>query len=341
VPALLFRTLNFNAFVVPDPVNGITLDSLFKFSLHLPGGLEELKWAVAAGAVLGAFLFAVCARRVALVALPLLLAAYLIAASKPAFDDTAGASVSTRHAAGPDPSWVEKAVGRSKRVLYLNTPPGASVTLLETEFWNRNVSDIYNLGPGEICNLAETSSTINVDTGRVDPPPPRGIDYAIADSRSRFPGDLVASGGPNEYPLALYRIRRPLRVGSTTDGLASDGWMGADAAFSVFGSPGNRPVRVTVTLGRAGWGGTDVPGHVRIVAGKPAAASGKLVKVYDVRRWVVHSLAQRTFEFDVRPPVRIEVHIHPTFSPSQFGLADTRQLGAQVSFAYIPEKGRR
>src|SRR2546423_3630583 len=33
VPALLIRTLNFNAFVVPDPVNGITLDSLFKFSL--------------------------------------------------------------------------------------------------------------------------------------------------------------------------------------------------------------------------------------------------------------------------------------------------------------------
>ena len=38
LPALLVRTLNFNAFVVPDPVNGITLDSLFKFSLHLPGG---------------------------------------------------------------------------------------------------------------------------------------------------------------------------------------------------------------------------------------------------------------------------------------------------------------
>ena len=73
-------------------------------------------------------------------------------------------------------------------------------------------------------------------------------------------------------------------------------------------------------------------GHVRIVVGKPAAASGKLVKVYDVRRWVVHSLTQRTFAFEVRPPVRVELHVHPTFSPSQFGLPDTRQLGAQVSF---------
>lgn len=341
VPALLVRTLNFNAFVVPDPVNGITLDSLFKFSLHLPGGLEELKWVVAAGALLGAFLFAVSARPVARVALPLLLAAYLVAASKPAFDDTAGASVSTRHAAGPDPSWVEKAIGRNKRVLYLNTPPGASVTLLETEFWNRNVSAIYNLGPGEICALPETTAAINVETGQVDPPAAPGADYAIADSRSLFPGHLVAFGGPNEYPLALYRIKRPLRVGSTTEGVASDGWMGEHAAFSVFGSRGNRAVRITVGLGRAGWGGPDVPGHVRVVVGKPAAASGKLVKVYAVRRWVVHSLTQRTLSFEVRPPARVEVQVHPTFSPSQFGLTDTRQLGAQVSFSYGPRKSRR
>jgi hypothetical protein len=337
VPALLVRTLNFNAFVVPDPVNGITLDSLFEFSRHFPGGLEELKWAVAAGALFGAFLFAVSARPVARITLPLLLGAYLVAASKPAFDDTAGASLSTRHSAGPDPSWVEKAIGRSKHVLYLNTPPGASVTLLETEFWNRNVSAVYNLGPGEICGLRETSSAIDVDTGRIEPPAGKGDDYAIVDKGTVFPGDLVALGGPNEYPLALYRIKRPLRVGSTTEGVSSDGWMGSTAAFSVFGSRGNRPVKMTVTLGRAGWGGTDVPGHVRILVGKPSAASSKLVKVYDERRWVVHSLEQRTFAFDVRPPVRAEVHIQPTFSPSQFGLPDTRQLGAQVSFGFARE----
>jgi hypothetical protein len=172
----------------------------------------------------------------------------------------------------------------------------------------------------------------------VNPPAAQGTDYAVADTRSQFPGRLVASGGPNEYRLALYRIARPLRVGSTTEGISSDGWMGNEAAFSVFGSRANRPVRITVTLGRTGWGGPDVPGHVRIVVGKPAATNGKLVKIYDVRRWVVHSLAQRTFTFDVRPPARVEVHVQPTFSPSQFGLADTRQLGAQVSFAYKPRR---
>jgi hypothetical protein len=340
VPVLLVRTLNFNAFVVPDPVNGITLDSLFKFSRHLPGALEELKWVVAAGALLGAFLFAICARPVARVALPLLLAAYLVAASKPVFDDAASASASTRQSAGPNPSWVEQEIGRNKDVLYLNAPPGASVTLLETEFWNRNVSAIYNLGPGEICALPETSASIAVDTGRINPPAARGADYAVVDRRVPFTGQRVALGGPSDYPLALYRIKRPLRVGSTTEGVSSDGWMGENAAFSVFGSPSNRPVKVTLVLGRAGWGGPDVPGNVRIVVGRPAAAGGKLGKVYEVRHWVVHRLAQRTFTFAARPPVRVEVHVQPTFSPSQFGQPDTRQLGAQVSFAYTPLKTR-
>jgi hypothetical protein len=341
MPVLLVRTLNFNAFVVPDPVNGITLDSLFKFSRHLPGALEELKWVVAAGALLGAFLFAVCARPVARIALPLLLAAYLVAASKPVFDDAASASASTRQSAGPNPSWVEQEIGRSKDVLYLNAPPGASVTLLETEFWNRNIFAIYNLGPGEICALPETSASIDVNTGRVNPPAARGADYAVVDRRIPFTGQRVALGGPGDYPLVLYRIKRPLRVGSTTEGVSSDGWMGESAAFSVFGSPANRPVKVTLVLGRAGWGGPDVPGNVRIVVGRPAAAGGKLAKVYEVRHWVVHRLAQRTFTFAARPPVRVEVHIQPTFSPSQFGQPDTRQLGAQASFRFAPFKTPR
>jgi hypothetical protein len=68
--------------------------------------------------------------------------------------------------------------------------------------------------------------------------------------------------------------------------------------------------------------------------GKPSSENAKLVKVYDVRRWVVHRLAERTFTFDAPPPVRVEIHVRPTFSPSQFGQPDTRQLGAQVSFGW-------
>jgi hypothetical protein len=330
-PALLIRFFNFNAFVVPGSVNGISLDALFRFSTHLPGGIEELKWAVAAGALLGAFLFAISARPVARVALPVLLAAYLVAASKPVFDNTAATSVIARRAAGADPSWVENAIGKKPSAVYLNTPPGSSTTLLETEFWNRNVSGVYNLGPGEICGLPEATTSIDVATGKVNPPVAKGTEYAI-DARGASPGGLVATGGPSEYPLGLYRIKRPLRVGSTSEGVYGDGWMGENATFSIFGPSGKRPVRLTLTLGRAGWGGPDIPGHVRILVGRPSSENGKVVRVYDVRRWVIHRLAERTFTFDARPPVRVEVHVQPTFSPSEFGLPDTRQLGAQVTF---------
>jgi len=342
-PVLLVRTLNFPAVVIADAINGITMDSLYKFSLSLPGGLEELKWAVAAGALIGAFLFAVCVRPVAHVALPLLLGAYLVAASKPVFDDTAAGSTITRAAAGPDASWIEQAIGRGKHVLYLNTPPGASasMTLLETEFWNRNVSAVYNLGPGEICNLPETSPAIDVDTGQIKAPGAKANVYAVASKRFLFPGDQIAVGGPSEYPLGLYRIKPPLRVGWTADGVTPDGWIGATGSYSVFGSAeSERPIKVLVAVGRTGWSGPDVPGKVRIVVGKPAG-SGKFAKVYGMRRWVVHSLAQRTFAFDVRPPVRVDVHVQPTFSPSQFGGPDTRQLGAQVSFSYAALKSHR
>jgi hypothetical protein len=333
LPALLVRFLNFHAFVVRDVVNGIGLAALYSFSTHLPGALEELKWAVAAAALLAAFLFAICARPVARVALPLLLAVYFVAASKPLVDNITAVSVSTRRSSGPDPSWVEKAVGRDRSVVYLNTPPGNSTTLLETEFWNPNVSAVYNFGPGEICALPETTAAIDVDTGKVVPPAAKGTDYAI-DVPDSSSGAVVAAGGPDDYPLALYRIKRPLRVASTSVGVYGDGWMGDSAAFSVFGQSESRPVRLTLSVGRAGWGGPDVPGHVLILVGRPSSEGGKLVRVYDVRRWVLHRLDQRTFTFEVRPPLRVEVHVRPTFSPSQFGLPDTRQLGAQVAFSW-------
>jgi hypothetical protein len=265
--------------------------------------------------------------------LPLLLAAYLLAAAKPVFDDAAAGSVLTRQAAGADPSWVERAIGRNQSAIYLNTPPGSATTLLETEFWNRNVTRVYNLGPGELCPLPETTTAIDVSTGDISPSPAKNTDYAV-DSRGASRGTLVAVGGPNQYPLALYRIRRPLRVASTSSGVYSDGWMGDAAAFSIFGSGGNRRVHMTLTVGRAGWGGADVPGHVLILVGKPSSEEGQLVRIYDVRRWVLHRLQQRTFTFEARRPVRVEVHVRPTFSPSQFGLADRRQLGAQVAFRY-------
>jgi hypothetical protein len=339
-PVLLLRVLNLDRVIVPDPVNGVTVDSLFKFSLHLPGRIAELRWAIFAAAALGAFLFALCARSVARIALPLLLAAFLAAASKPPLDDVQAGSRGTRSTAGSDPSWVVQAAGRGSRALYMNTPtkgPSPYNVLLQTEFWNPNVVGVYSVGANEICPLPETATTTNVSTGRIEPPVPDGVDYGIVDRNLPFSGRRVAVGGPSDQPLALYRVARSLRIGALTSGIYGDGWSGEEASYSRF-APKGSPGRLTVTVSRNAWGGPDVPGHVVIRVGRPPASGPGLPRTFAVRRWTVHRLQERTFVFETPPPpVRAVVSVDPTFSPAQFpGSSDTRQLGAMLFFSYEP-----
>jgi hypothetical protein len=91
---------------------------------------------------------------------------------------------------------------------------------------------------------------------------------------------------------------------------------------------GKNPFSV-VTVSRASWGGPDVPGHVAITV-SPSAAR------LSVRHLVIHSRQTRRVSVATpAQPFMVRVHVSPTFSPSQFGQADTRQLGARASFDYL------
>lgn len=337
LPCALVFAVNLDGYVVPDAVNGVTLASLSIFARHLPGAIGELRLFTLIGAAFSAFLFALCTRAVARVALPSLLATYLVAASLPAQNNILAVSRATRAAAGVDASWVSQAVGRGSPAVYVLTPSTALIptsVLLQTEFWNPNVVNVYSVGATEICGIYETPTTIQVATGRIVPPLPDHVDYAIADSRFQFAGRRVAAGGPADGPLALYRVGRSLRVGEIAVGIYGDGWMGQEASYTRYGAPRGVPGRLTVTVGRQGWAGPDVPGHVVIRVGRPAAGGPGLADVLATRNWTVHRLRQRSFTFKTPgPAIRAVVHVEPTFSPSQLGQADTRQLGAQVSFS--------
>jgi hypothetical protein len=56
-----------------------------------------------------------------------------------------------------------------------------------------------------------------------------------------------------------------------------------------------------------------------------------------VRHWTVHAHALKTFVIPApAPPVRIEIHIEPTFVPNELdpSIGDRRRLGAIVGMGF-------
>jgi hypothetical protein len=217
---------------------------------------------------------------------------------------------SRRLAAGlPHPrDWIDAKVGSATHVTILRAPSaGDSEATAELGIWNRSVR------------------------GELD------VDPASADART---GELATDTAPR-YVLALglepagrslggglYETALPLRVASSLAGVYADGWSGADVTYRRFSGSGPASVRVTVS--RKSWGGTDVPGHVSIVA---SPIGGAATARRDV---VIH--AGRELQVEVpapAPPFELDIHVDPTFSPAKLGGGgDTRGLGAQFAFAY-------
>jgi len=293
---------------------------------------------VAAG-IGAAAAFAFVPRRVAPVVLPTLLALYLLAASIAVFRTVREFADGSR--AGLDPArldWVDSSLpkGASTGVIYGSTADlfGEAQRMWQTEFWNRDVKDVYNLG-WEPTSFAKTPIAIRPLSGTLAPQSgkPYPYRYALAASGLDLQGKVVAT----EPPWTLYAVRSPLRLNRVVEGVYPDGWMSTYAALTQHtGRAGQLKVRVS----RESWGGTDVPGTVTIDVGRPVLTSGGQLRIRHILThltWVIHRRQARTFVVRVpKPPYRVDVNVRPTFSPSDYGLGDTRQLGAQLSFGPAP-----
>jgi hypothetical protein len=103
------------------------------------------------------------------------------------------------------------------------------------------------------------------------------------------------------------------------------------------------------------WTGEDKPGKVRVRLGSLVPASletienpcrgevcvdrtPRLGKVFGEREWVVHSGQERVFHFRATTPFKVELTVDPTFSPTEFGGTDLRQLGARTAFVFKPDR---
>jgi hypothetical protein len=299
------------------------------------GGIPEARKFMLAGGIAAALAFALWPRKGRPDLLfPAAVAVFLVLSSYSVEGALRDYSRSLRDSAGTlgSPSWIDGRLGSGGDAAFLlgttsETWP-ETLALWQTQFWNRSLGSVYNLSTPEPAGGPETAVRVDPVTGLILSTvsgKPLTAHNIVSSPSFGVDGRLIAA----RPPFALYRTQGPLRAAEETTGIYGDGWMSADAAYTRFAV--RAPGQIAVTLSRTAWGGKDVPGHVRI---ELAPLGGKPL---EVRTWVIHTGSARVFTLPTpRRHFQVTVHIEPTFSPSQFGLPDTRQLGAQAAFRFRP-----
>ena len=300
--------------------------------------IATVRWLMIAGAVVAGLAFALLPRRFARVVLPSALAVYLALTTVQVFRSVREFSENTRAFLEPAQlDWIDSTLPNdsSTGVIFGSTadPFGEAQRMWQAEFWNRDVKDVYDLTPAPAAFPA-TPIAIDPLSGRLVPQSkkPYPYRYALAASGLALSGRVVAS----KPPWALYEVRKPLTISRVVEGVYPDGWMVSSASLTEHsGSAG----RLSIGLSREAWRGPLPPAHVTLAVGKPVLGSdGKLTLPRPgARRNFVLDRKARTVTVPVpKPPYRVEIHLDPTFSPADSGQADTRELGAQVSFGRAP-----
>jgi hypothetical protein len=236
----------------------------------------------------------------------------------------------------PEPvDWLDRATG-GEPAFFLGQGVANPNGVHLLEFWNRSLKEVWALdnrapgpGPTQSPDLADPD-------GRLFPDP--GYSWVVASSEIELVGrEVVHVGGWRLWNLAL-----PLRLRQSVTGVDSDGWMGAESAFSQFWSPENRPGRLLVNVTRkGGWGGKDVKGDVKVELGPLVIGPDKqpaIGKVTARDGCEIHSNTGCAFTFRTpKPPFRVRVTIDPTFVPAELDsrLSDQRHLGAKVSYRFV------
>lgn len=235
----------------------------------------------------------------------------------------------------PQLDWLDRLTGDGSAV-YLGQNVQDPNGVYQLEFWNRSLKHVWSLDgtappPGPIL----TPDLVKTDGTLTDP----HVDYVVAGNGVDVAAPVVPSADAAFVGLTLYRLNGPLRLRSSTTGIFTDGWAGADSAYTRYAGKG--PGVVSVVLDRTAWCGTDVPGHATIEVGRVAIDHGEpaLGSLTAVRRWTIHACKRGVVPIPTpAPPFRVQVHVDPTFAPQQLDprVGDARQLSARISFDWRP-----
>jgi hypothetical protein len=314
---------------------------LLRLERIVSGGLDDVRSIMLLGALNAALAFLVLPRRIATVLIPVALGAYFVVCTHLVLLETARYARTVRALAPSTASWVDDRVGAGGDVPYLFGPSADTFAegtrLWQLEFWNRSVGTVYSIAGAAPTGLPNVPTSIDPVTGRLVASSP-GLEtarYALANRNL----DVVGVPLGQQGELTLYAVRPPLRVQSTIAGAYPDGAFGTDVVYDRHATPGGRAGLLIVKVSREFWRGPDSPARITVEIGPLGFAGGipSMTRVTGRRTWTIHSGIARTFVLPTpRPPFRATVHAGSTFSPSDYGLADSRRIGAWAFFSFQP-----
>ena len=239
-------------------------------------------------------------------------AVVLVGSQLVAYRDAHAMATRLAHSLPGKHAWIDDALPDGRIAFLASSGHMTSASqLAQTLIWNESLD-------GSIV----VDSLPDIETGRLPGEPPSP--YALAQG-------IELAGRPLATTRAvgtLVELAPPLRVAATVQGVDGDGWAGSHAVYRRFaGGPGS----VRILVSRRAWGGADVPGLVSVFVGVPGAKAERR------DRLTIHSLQEETREVSVpSSPFEVSIVIEPTFSPARFGQSDTRELGAQLGFTFVP-----
>ena len=300
---------------------------LFRVSALVSGGTDGMRVLLVLGALAVMVFAALASTRVLVVGGLLGVALFLGVSTKMVVGSQRSQAVAARNATGAsDVDWVDDRVpkGETAALLFNSDFAADGHPAWQTEFWNQDVQRVVYLGardfgfPGFEA-LVRPTGRLTAVNGTVTRPP--AVDYVVAPVGADLAGERVATEGR----FALWRVSKPLRLATQREGFTGDGWTGADATFTRY-LPGAKLVLVDLSRPKL----PVPPGLVRV----ELVSRGSVV---EQRRWVARSDSSRTVRFRApSAPFSVRIHVAPTFSPADVGLADTRQLGVLASVRTLP-----
>ena len=298
---------------------------LMRVAAHLQEGIDGARVLLALGVLAAGLFFALVPRRWGVVLAPVGVALFLVFSSVTVLRAWAGQSRATHASQGTnDLSWIDKTIGPDADAAFLLTPDFQADPhpLWQSEFWNRSVRRVFLLDAFEPNGYPAIPTTLNGAGRLVTAPGTRQPKYVVTAPGVNVEGRLLAS----TPRMALYRVSSPLRLADRSSGLTADGWTGADATYTRY-HPGAKVVFVELSRPEL----PAVPSRVRV----ELVSKGSTVAH---RAWIARSDSEKTFRFRAPPaPFSVRIQVTPTFSPSQFGIADTRQLGVRAKIRALPQ----